>query len=132
MSDGITKQLRDYFEELSEVGEMAIESVKEQIDAETDRVEQELQRNTPQGKTGRLARSLTRTEEKTDKRYGYKLTYEGEDEYGNSYEKVANVLNYGSSTVRPKKFVTKAIKTLKGLDNRAAERFEEKTKDAGE
>jgi hypothetical protein len=36
--------------------------------------------------------------------------------------------NSGSSTIRPRRFITKAVKQLKGLDDRAAKRFEDKTK----
>lgn len=125
MSEGIGKQLQKYFEKLSEVGDVAIDALKVQIDIETDAVEQELRRTTPKGETGGLARSLRRTVVIADKRYGYVLTYEGEDEYGNSYEKIANILNFGSSTIKPRHFLTKAVKKLKGMDERVAKRFQE-------
>lgn len=125
MSEGIGKQLQKYFEKLSEVGEMAIDALKVQIDIETDAVEQELHRTTPRGETGGLVRSLKRKEISSDKRYGYILIYEGEDEYGNSYEKIANILNFGSSTIKPRHFLTKAVKKLKGMDERVAKRFQE-------
>lgn len=128
MSDGITKQFQNYFGKISEVGDMAIDALKEQIDIETNAVEQELQLTTPKGETGGLARSLNRATVNTDKRYGYVLSYEGNDEHGTPYEKIANILNSGSSTITPRRFVTKAVKKLKGLDERAAKRFKDKMK----
>jgi uncharacterized protein YoaH (UPF0181 family) len=56
------------------------------------------------------------------------LEYEGNAPDGTPYAKIANVLNGGTSTVKPRRFVTKAIRKLKGLDDRAAKRFEDKTK----
>ena len=125
--DGVTKQLADYFESLGKLGDMAVEAIKEQVDVETDAVESALRSDTPVD-TGRLAASLTKADISTAKKYGYRLSYEGTDEYGTSLEKVANILNFGSSTIKPIRFVTKAIRKLKGLDDRAAKRFEEKTK----
>lgn len=61
-------------------------------------------------------------------RYGYRLEYEGNAPDGTPYAKIANVLNNGSSTIKPKRFMTKAVKKLKGLDDRAAKRFKEKIK----
>lgn len=34
----------------------------------------------------------------------------------------------GTSTIKPKRFITKAVRKLKSLDNRAAQRFEENSK----
>lgn len=127
MSDGITKQLQDYFESLGKLGDMAIESIKEQIDIETDGVERELVSNTPEN-TGGLKSSLKRTQINTAKRYGYRLEYEGNAPDGTPYAKVANILNSGSSTIKPRRFVTKAVKKLKGLDDRTAIRFNRKIK----
>jgi uncharacterized protein YoaH (UPF0181 family) len=123
--DGVTKQLSDYFRQLESLGDMAVAAVKEQVDAETDAVESALRQSTPVD-TGNLAGSLTKTDISTSKKYGYRLSYEGTDKYGTPLEKVANILNYGSSTIKPRKFVTKAIRKLKGLDDRAAKRFEDK------
>ena len=129
--DGVTKELAEYFEKLESLGEMAAEAVREQVDEEAGRVEREIQSGTPQD-TGGLARSLKPAKIDTGKRYGYRLEYEGENEKGEPYEKIANILNSGSSTVTPRRFITRAIKKLKGLDERTAQRFEEKTKNIGD
>ena len=124
--DGVVKELAEYFEKLETLGDIAVESIKEQVDEETGRAESEIASGTPEGKTGGLARSLTRAKISTDKRYGYRLEFEGENEKGIPYAKIANILNHGTSTIKPRRFITRAVKKLKGLDDRAAQRFEEK------
>lgn len=124
-SDGLTEVLGAFFEDLQAVGDRAIEALKEQIDEEADNVERELIDNTPE-ETGGLKGSLKRTKIQSGNRYGYRLEYEGNAPNGTPYAKIANVLNNGSSTVKPRRFITKAVKKLKELDDRAARRLEEK------
>ena len=128
--DGVAKEFAEYFEKLEKLGDIAVEAVKEQIDLEADRAEREIRDETPVGDTGGLARSLTRSKIDNGKRYGYRLEYEGENEEGIPYAKIANILNSGSSKIKPRRFITRAIKKLKGLDDRATQRFEDKTKDS--
>ncbi len=125
--DGLTEALGAYFEELQTVGDKAVEAIKEQIDIETDGVERELAENTPEA-TGGLKASLKRTALSGGNRYGYRLEYEGNAPDGTPYAKVANILNAGSSTIKPRRFLTRAVRKLKGMDERAAKRFEEKLK----
>lgn len=127
-NDGITEALGAYFGELQTVGDIAVESLKEQIDIEADGVERELIDNTPEA-TGGLKASLKRTKIQGGKRYGYRLEYEGNAPDGTPYAKIANVLNSGTSNMKPRRFITKAVRKLKGLDERAAKRFEEKLKE---
>ena len=124
-NDGLTESLGEYFDNIGKIGEIAIESLKEQIDIETDNVEAELRNNTPEA-TGGLKASLKRTKIQGGKRYGYRLEYQGNAPDGTPYAKIANILNSGTSTIKPKRFIRKAVKKLKGLDNRAAKRLEEK------
>ena len=126
-NDGLTQSLGAYFDELKNIGNKAVDAIKEQIDEETDTVERELQTNTPV-KTGGLKSSLKRTKINAKTRYGYRLEYEGDAPDGTPYAKIANVKNNGSSTIKAKRFMTKAVKKLKGLDDRAAKRFVEKIK----
>ena len=126
--DGLTEALGEFFEELQTVGDKAVEAIKEQVDEDTDGVERELRENTPEGETGGLKASLRRTAIQKGNRYGYRLEYEGDAPDGTPYAKVASVLNSGTSTVKPRRFITRAVKRLKGLDDRAARRFEEKLK----
>lgn len=124
----VTKQLSEYFKQLEQVGDKAIEAIKEQIDIEVESVEKEIRENTPVGKTGGLVESLTKTKIDTGKRYGYKLEYEGNARDGTPYAKIANILNSGTSEIRPRKFIAKAVRKLKGVDDRTKKRFEQKIK----
>ena len=127
-NDGLTESLGEYFTELGKVGDLAIESIKEQIDMETEAVEKSLIDNTPH-KTGGLKESLRKTKiDSGNNRYGYRLEYEGNDPDGTPYAKIANVLNNGTSTIKPKSFIRKAVRKLRGLDDRATNRFEGKLK----
>lgn len=123
-NDGLTESLGEYFDNIGKVGEMAVESLKEQIDIETDNVETELRNNTPKA-TGGLKASLKRTKIQGGKRYGYRLEYQGNAPDGTPYTKIANILNHGTSTIKPLRFIAKAVRKLKGLDDRAAKRFED-------
>ncbi|MDR0868751.1 MAG: hypothetical protein LBP75_09830 [Planctomycetota bacterium] len=70
-----------------------------------------------------------KTDAKRGSRYGYRLEYEGNAPDGTPYAKTASVLNSGTSTIKPRRFITKAVRKLKGLDDRAAKRWEEKIND---
>ncbi len=124
--DGVTKQLSEYFKQLEQVGNKAIEAIKEQIDIEAESVEKEIRANTPIGKTGGLASSFTKTKIDTGKRYGYKLEYEGNAPNGTPYAKIANILNSGTSEIKPRRFITKAVRKLRGLDDRTVKRIKAK------
>jgi hypothetical protein len=115
--DGVTKQLSEYFKQLEQVGDKAIDAIKEQIDIEAESVEKEIRENTPI-KTGNLASSFTKTKIDTGKRYGYKLEYEGNAPDGTPYAKIANILNSGTSEIKPRRFITRAVRRLRGLDDR--------------
>ena len=123
--DGITKQLADYFEKLETLGDLAVEAIKEQVDIEAGRTEKEIAGGAPED-TGGLARSLKSAKIETDKKYGYRLEFEGIAPDGTPYAKIANILNSGTSTIKPRRFITRAIRKLRGLDDRAAQRFEDK------
>lgn len=127
-NDGLTEALGEYFTDLGKVGDLAIESIKEQIDIETEVVEKSLIDNTPE-KTGGLKASLRKTKiDSRNNRYGYRLEYEGNAPDGTPYAKIANILNHGTSTIKPKRFMTRAVRKLKFLDDRVFHRFEQKLK----
>ena len=126
-NDGLTEALGAYFEQLEKVGDLAVEAVKEQVDIEADGVERELADNTPED-SGGLKASLRKTKIQKDARYGYRLDYEGNAPDGTPYAKIASVLNAGTSTTKPRRFITRAVRKLRGLDDRAQKRFEEKLK----
>jgi hypothetical protein len=95
-----------------------VEAIKEQIDIEAAQVERDLADDTPEN-TGGLKAALVKADAKRGSRYGYRLEYEGNAPDGTPYAKIANILNSGSSTVKPRRFITKAVRKLKGLDDRA-------------
>jgi len=90
-------------------------------------VEKSIIDNTPK-RTGELKKSLRKTKISGNNRYGYRLEYEGNHTDGTPYTKVANILNSGTSTIKPKSFIRKAVRKLRGLDDRATNRFEGKLK----
>jgi hypothetical protein len=47
------------------------------------------------------------------------LGYEGNDPNGTPYVKDANILDYGTSKIEPKRFITKAVRKLRGFDDKA-------------
>ncbi|NLZ47029.1 MAG: hypothetical protein GX896_10105 [Clostridiales bacterium] len=127
-NDGLTEAFGEYFTKLGKVGDLAIESIKEQIDIETGIVEKSLIDNTPE-KTGGLKAGLRKTKiESGNNRYGYRLEYEGNAPDGTPYAKIANILNNGTSTIKPKRFMARAVRKLKGLDDRMALRYIESIK----
>ena len=128
MSDDLTKELSVYFDELGKVGDKAIAAIKEQIDADAAIVETDLRTNTPE-RTGGLRTSLVKIKIDNDKRYGYRLEYAGDDPNGVPYARIANILDCGTSKIKPRRFIVSAVRKLKGLDDRAAKRWVGKIKE---
>lgn len=129
-NDGVSKQLTDYFEQLGNFGEYAIEAVKEQIDIEVEKLMTQLEQTTPRGATLGLLNSLRQSKIVAKQNwYGYSVEFVGENRKGVPYQKIANILNYGTSTMKGTRFITKAIHNLKGMDARIYERFQRKIND---
>jgi len=126
-NDGISKELNDYFESLSKHGEKAIEAIQEQVDIEAESVRAELEQTAPRGATLGLLKSLTKVRLTARREwYGYSVTFDGTNRRGVPYQKLANILNYGTSTIQGTRFISRAIRNLKGMDDRIAERFKRK------
>jgi len=129
-NDGVSKQLADYFEELGNYGEYAIEAVKEQIDIEVEKLVNQLEQTTPKGATLGLLNSLRQSKIVAKQNwYGYSVEFVGENRKGVPYQKIANILNYGTSTIKGTRFINKAIHNLKDMDARIYERFQRKIKE---
>jgi len=123
-SDGVTKELYEFLESVGQVAGKSKEAIKEQVDIEAVRVA--LAQTAPKA-TGGLMRSLVKAEVTNRKNwYGYRLEFEGSDKAGVPYQKIANILNFGSSTIKGTRFISKAIRKLRGMDDRIAKRFEKK------
>jgi len=128
-NDGVSKELEEYFNNIGTFGDKAIEAVKEQIDIEVNKLILQLESTTPRGATLGLLNSL-RNSRITAKRnwYGYSVEFVGQDKKGVPYQKIANILNYGTSFIKGTRFITKAIHNLKNMDERIYERFQTKIK----
>ena len=128
-NDGVSKELEEYFNNIGTFGDKAIEAVKEQIDIEVNKLILQLESTTPRGATLGLLNSL-RNSRITAKRnwYGYSVEFVGQDRKGVPYQKIANILNYGTSFIKGTRFITKAIRNLKNMDQRIYERFQTKIK----
>ena len=126
--DGISKQFEDFINNvLGQVGTETKEAIIEEVDNFTEQYVDDLKKTTPK-KTGRLIASLKTTKINKRNYYGNEVEYFGENENGEPYEKIANILNYGTKDgrIQPKRFVNKAIRKLKKLDPAINENFEQR------
>ena len=124
-NDGVSRELSAFFEGLQGTGEIAVKAVQDQVDEEAEKLLTDLERTAPRGKTDGLAKSLTKTQVTTKREwYGHSVEFAGEDKKGVPYQKIANILNSGTSKISGTRFVTKAVRRLKGMDVRINERFE--------
>ena len=127
-NDGISKQINDYFETLIDKSALAEQAIKEQIDIDADSFHAAV-KDGAKSKSGKMSQSVKKTEI-TDRKdwYGYSISFDGNHDDGTPYQKIANIRNYGTSHIKGTRFITHAIRKLKGLDDRATERFEKKMK----
>lgn len=129
-NDGVSKQLAEYFEEISEFGDMAVQAIQEQVDQEVEKLINQLEQTTPRGATLGLLNSIRKSKIVARyKWYGYSVEFQGQNRKGVPYQKIANILNYGTSYVKGTRFINKAIRNLKDMDDRIYERFKNKIKE---
>ena len=125
-SDGVTKELNDYLESVGTLGDKGKQAIKEQVDIEAEVVRAELARTAPRN-SGGLVQSLLKAPCQVRRNwYGYRIEFQGKNEHGEPYQKIANILNYGTSNFQGTRFISKAIRKLRGMDDRIAQRFEGK------
>ena len=126
-NDGINKEMSEYFNSLTEQTEQAVEAIKEQIDIEAEEFRKQLEQTAPKGATLGLLNSLRKTKLVVRRKwYGYSVEFEGYNKKGEPYQKIANILNYGTSTIQGTRFISRAIRKLKGMDERIENRFKTK------
>ena len=153
-NDGLTKEIDNFFNSvLGELGDSAIDIIKDTVDKYSLELYRDLKKNTPVAKNIKdsvnLPDRLTshRITEKGSKFYGYRILYEGEFKRGDKmipYQKLANILNFGSVVAQKKKdgsygkeytnikanrYITKAVKKLKKIDPEINEKFKKKEKE---
>lgn len=142
-NDGATKQLNLYFEQcLDGFADEVIPMIKEVIDKYADNTYDELKKSTPQSSKNNSVHLVDRLKKeritnKGPNYYGFRIYFEGDFKNGTkimSYEKLANILNYGSfkkvglkeyQNVKPTKFISKAIKKLKNINVEISDKYHE-------
>lgn len=124
----VNVELDNYIQSISHVGRDAINATTEVIDEESTLLFENMKSSTPV-RTGGLKNSLV-IRRKTDnpRRYGYIIEYEGYNEQGVPYSKIARTLNRGTITISATRHIDRAVRKLKGLDDRIYERYLEKIK----
>lgn len=124
----VNDELDSFLENLSHIGRDAISATTEVIDEESTLLFENIKESTPI-RSGGLKNSLViRRKNDSPTRYGYIIDYEGYNEQGVAYSKIARTLNKGTKTVSATRHIDRAIRKLKGLDDRIYERYLEKIK----
>ena len=121
-------ELQDYINtHLVAVGKAAYEAIQEVVTEEAQRCYEEIKEETPE-RTGGLKASLEieKVDDNNNSRYGYKIDYKGYDSKGVAYSYIGRSLNKGTSRIPAKKHIDKAVRKLKGMDDRINQRFIEK------
>lgn len=143
MNDEITKVFDEFYKEcLGQVKTKTIEAIQEEVDKFSDKFEDDLKGTIPVN-SGGLLKSLTKVKQPRTNWYGYNFEFKGSNKNGVPYEKIANVLNYGRPAgvssggvkygeIIPRKFIYKAIKNLRKLDDAITENFENKMQELSE
>ena len=130
-NDGLSAEMNKYVEEvLNNVGDISIESVKKAVDDASKTFYKDVINAAPV-KTGGLQKSFIQEDISTPDFYGNINTFKGSDPSGVPYEKIANILNYGTKDgkINPTYFYTKAIRKLKSIDKNINKIYEEKLKE---
>ena len=60
-NDGVSKQLAEYFEDLAEFSDYAVQAVQEQVDLEVEKLINQLEQTTPRGATLGLLNSIKKS-----------------------------------------------------------------------
>lgn len=125
-SDGVTKELAEYLESVGQVGGKAKEAIMEVVDEAAEIVRSELTRTAPRD-TGGLVASLLKSKCTVRRNwYGYSIEFHGNHPDGTPYQKLANILDRGTSHIQGTRFVRLAISRLRDLDDKIAQRFADK------
>ena len=124
-NDGITKEMSEYLDGLSDVGTKARKVGEQVIDEEVREFSNRVVPKIPV-KTGGLkaAYKETKITDNGKNWYGYEVGFEGNAPNGESYEKIANIQNYGTPRRAGSFFITNAVKKLKGMSDRIEARIE--------
>lgn len=118
------EKLNQYMAHLStSLGPAVIKAFKEQIDIEANNCFETMKNNTPVStrEHKHLKDTLVMKAKEDVNRYGYTIDYDGYDENGKPYSLIARSINKGALDREPTRHIDKAIKKLKGMDDRIGE-----------
>lgn len=132
-NDGITKEISEMLETtLNGIGNEATQAAKEVIDEEAQRFATTIRDKTPV-RTGGLAAAFKLAKINAGRNwYGYSAEFEGASPDGTPYQKIANILNYGTAAgdghgaIAGSHFISAATSKLKGMDDRIEARIASK------
>lgn len=123
-SDGITSELGEIMDDLRVVGSRARTVAQHVIDEEVSDYADRVTKAAPMDTGGLRASHHVQIDKERRGWYGYNAQFEGKAPNGEPYEKIANILNYGTPKQAGTRFVSKAVHRLKGLSNRIEARIE--------
>lgn len=136
MSKEVTELFDEFYNNvLGKVGDVTQQAIQEEVDKFSDQFEKDVIDSIP-NKTSGLLKSFRKVKLPREKWYGYDFEFVGVNENGVPYQKIANILNYGREAgfskgvkygdISPRKFMSKAVRKLKKLDNAIVESYETK------
>ena len=143
-NDNLTKELDNYLNRVRQLGPKAVEAARKTIDDESKQVYDKIKQSIElkHNDTGGLANSL-KLEPDGNNGYGShknKVFFDGENEEGIAYQKIANTLNKGRAArvsnsgeeygaITGTHFTDDAISGLRGLTGRINENIDKVLKD---
>lgn len=122
---------------LSVVGASAYAAIKEVVEEETIRCYEEIKKSTPVSEGGGGLRDSLKIYEykgaetgRVANRYGFYIDYDGYNEHRIAYSFIGRKLNKGTSKFPGTRHIDKAVRRLRGMDNKINQRFLEKLENA--
>lgn len=123
-NDGITEEMSEFLNSVSSAASKARKIGEQVIDTEVQQFSGNVEPRIPVD-TGGLKASYTVEKDTSRKNwYGYNVEFKGNAPNGEPYQKIANILNYGTPHIAGTFFITNAVKRLKGLTDRINARIE--------
>lgn len=124
-NDGITQEMADFLDGVSRAASGVRKIAEGVIDGEVQSFSERVTARVPVA-TGGLRNSFKVERDTSRGRnwYGYDASFEGNAPNGEPYEKIANILNYGTPHMAGTQFVSNAVRKLKGMDDRIEARIE--------
>ena len=124
-NDGITEEMAGFLEDVSRAANGARKIAEGVIDSEAQSFSERVTERVPVA-TGGLRDSFKVERDTSRGRnwYGYDASFEGNAPNGQPYQKIANVLNYGTPHMAGTLFISNAVRKLKGMDDRIEARIE--------